>query len=87
MIKVGIFGYGNLGKGVECAIAKNKDMELVGVFTRRDPASVKVATEGVNVYHEDALKDMKDQQISDSGNIIQEGKYEVYDNIIKLSGA
>ena len=61
MIKVGIFGYGNLGKGVECAIAKNKDMELVGVFTRRDPASVKVATEGVNVYHEDALKDMKDQ--------------------------
>ena len=61
MIKVGIFGYGNLGKGVECAIAKNKDMELVGVFTRRDPAGVKVATEGVNVYHEDALKDMKDQ--------------------------
>ena len=61
MIKVGIFGYGNLGKGVECAIAKNKDMELVGVFTRRDPAGVKIATEGVNVYHEDALKDMKDQ--------------------------
>ena len=61
MIKVGIFGYGNLGKGVECAIAKNKDMELVGVFTRRDPAGVKIASEGVNVYHEDALKDMNDQ--------------------------
>lgn len=61
MIKVGIFGYGNLGKGVECAIAKNKDMELTAVFTRRDPASVSVATEGVPVYHEDALADMQDQ--------------------------
>ncbi len=61
MIKIGIFGYGNLGRGVECAVAKNKDMELVGVFTRRDPATVKVATAGVNVYHEDALKDMQDK--------------------------
>lgn len=61
MIRVGIFGYGNLGKGVECAIAKNKDMELTAVFTRRDPASVSVATEGVPVYHEDALADMQDQ--------------------------
>ena len=61
MIKVGIFGYGNLGKGVECAVAKNKDMELVGVFTRRDPSTVKVATEGVKVYHEDSLKDMQDE--------------------------
>ena len=60
MIKIGIFGYGNLGKGVECAVAKNKDMELVAVFTRRDPATVTVRTEGVKVYHEDALKDMKD---------------------------
>ena len=58
MIRVGIFGYGNLGKGVECAIAKNSDMELVGVFTRRDPSSVQVHTAGVPVYHEDALKDM-----------------------------
>lgn len=58
MIRIGIFGYGNLGKGVECAIAKNPDMELVGVFTRRDPAGVSVRTEGVKVYHEDALKDM-----------------------------
>lgn len=61
MIKIGIFGYGNLGRGVECAVAKNKDMELVGVFTRRDPATVKVATAGVSVYHEDALKDMQDK--------------------------
>ena len=60
MIRIGIFGYGNLGKGVECAVAKNPDMELVGVFTRRDPSTVAVNTAGVNVYHEDALKDMKD---------------------------
>lgn len=60
MIRIGIFGYGNLGKGVECAVLKNKDMELVGVFTRRDPSTVKVKTPGVKVFHEDALKDMKD---------------------------
>ena len=58
MIKVGIFGYGNLGKGVECAVAKNKDMELVAVFTRRDPSSITVKTPGAKVYHEDALKNM-----------------------------
>lgn len=58
MIKVGIFGYGNLGKGVECAVSKNKDMELVAVFTRRDPSSVKINTASAKVYHEDALKDM-----------------------------
>ena len=61
MIRIGIFGYGNLGKGVECAVAKNKNMELAGVFTRRDPASVQVKTPGVKVYHEDALKEMKEQ--------------------------
>lgn len=61
MIRVGIFGYGNLGRGVECAVSKNKDMELVAVFTRRDPASVTVATEGVPVYHEDELEHMQDQ--------------------------
>ena len=61
MIRIGIFGYGNLGKGVECAVAKNKDMELVGVFTRRNPDTVSVLTPGVQVYHEDALKDMKDE--------------------------
>lgn len=61
MIRVGIFGYGNLGKGVECAVNKNKDMELVGVFTRRDPSAVKVVTEGVKVYKEESLFDMKNQ--------------------------
>lgn len=58
MIKIGIFGYGNLGKGVECAVKKNPDMQLVAVFTRRDPSTVAVKTEGVKVYHEDELKNM-----------------------------
>lgn len=60
-MKIGILGYGNLGRGVESAIKNNPDMELVGVFTRRDPASVKIQTEGVNVFSiDDALK-MKDE--------------------------
>lgn len=50
-MKIGILGYGNLGKGVECAIKHNPDMELTAVFTRRDPASVKLLTEGVPVYN------------------------------------
>ena len=39
-IRIGILGYGNLGKGVECAVRQNEDMELTAVFTRRDPAGV-----------------------------------------------
>ena len=49
MIKIGILGYGNLGRGVEAAIKKNADMELVSVYTRRDPSSLKINTEGVEV--------------------------------------
>lgn len=49
MIRIGIYGYGNLGRGVEEAIKQNDDMELVAVFSRRDPASVKINTEGVQV--------------------------------------
>ncbi len=60
-IRIGIFGYGNLGRGVESAIRQNKDMELVAVFTRRDPASVKLRTENVPVYHADMAKDMTDK--------------------------
>lgn len=48
-IRIGISGYGNLGKGVECAIRQNPDMELAAVFTRRDPESVNILTEGVPV--------------------------------------
>ena len=48
-MKIAIYGYGNLGRGVECAIQNNKDMELFGVFSRRDPANVKTLT-GAPVY-------------------------------------
>ena len=49
MIKIGIVGYGNLARGVECAIRQNPDMELAAVFTRRDPSSVKILTPDVPV--------------------------------------
>ena len=55
-MKVGILGYGNLGRGVECAMKQNDDMTLSAVFSRRDPASVKILTEGVPVYN---VKDME----------------------------
>jgi len=48
-IRIGIFGYGNLGRGVEAAITQNSDMELVAVFTRRAPETLKIKTEGVKV--------------------------------------
>lgn len=60
-IRVGIAGYGNLGKGVELAICQNDDMELAGVFTRRDPENVKLATPGAKAYKLDEAKDMQDQ--------------------------
>ena len=53
MIRIGIVGYGNLAKGVECAIRQNLDMELVAVFTRRDPKTVKIRTENVPVLSMD----------------------------------
>ena len=55
-MKIGIYGYGNLGRGVELGVRQNPDMELYGVFTRRDPAAVKTLT-GVPVY---AAADVKD---------------------------
>jgi diaminopimelate dehydrogenase len=58
-IRIGIAGYGNLGRGVESAVAANKDMELVALFTRRDPSSIKTYT-GVPVYHMDKAAEMKD---------------------------
>ena len=60
-IRIGIFGYGNLGRGVEQAIRKNKDTELTAVFSRRDPASVKIATEGVPVVSADKVSEYKDK--------------------------
>ena len=49
-MRLGILGYGNLGRGIECAVRQNADLELKAVFTRRDPATVKIQTEGVPVY-------------------------------------
>ena len=59
-IRVAIFGYGNLGRGIESAIRQNGDMELVAVFTRRPPETLKLNTEGVPVYHVDTAPDHKD---------------------------
>jgi len=59
-IRIGIFGYGNLAKGVELAVRKCPDMELAAVFTRRDPAGVKIKTDGVPVYHADDAVKYKD---------------------------
>ncbi len=61
MIRIGIFGYGNLGRGVEAAIKQNDDMELVAVFSRRDPESVKINTDGVKVCHADEAASYKDK--------------------------
>ena len=58
-IRVAIMGYGNLGRGIQCALRQNDDMELVAVFTRRDPSTVKVLEE-VPVYSADKLMEMKD---------------------------
>ena len=57
-IKIAIAGYGNLGRGVECAVNQNSDMELVAVFTRRDPSSIKTKS-GAPVYPISAAKDMQ----------------------------
>ena len=61
MIRVGIYGYGNLGRGVENAIKQNDDMELVAVFSRRDPATVKVSTPGVMVCKAEDAEKMTDK--------------------------
>lgn len=60
-MKVGILGYGNLAKGVECAIKQNDDVTLSAVFSRRDPASVKILTEGVPVYSVNDIEAHKDE--------------------------
>lgn len=59
-IRIGIYGYGNLGRGVELAIKQNPDMSAVGVFTRRDPKTLKTCT-GLPVYAADEALHMQDQ--------------------------
>lgn len=60
-IRIGIVGYGNIGRGVEQAIARNDDMELKAVFTRRDPSAVVIKTAGAEVKHFDDMLSMKDE--------------------------
>ena len=60
-IKIGILGYGNLGRGVECAVKQNDDMELVAVFTRRNPEDVKILTETATVRNVADVEDWKDK--------------------------
>ena len=60
-VRIGILGYGNLGRGIESAIRQNQDMELVAVFTRRDPQQVKIQTEGVSVYKVDQIAEFQDK--------------------------
>ncbi len=61
MIRVGIIGYGNLGRGVECAIKQNDDMQLKAVFTRRAPETVSILTQDAKVYAVDDVEKMKDE--------------------------
>ncbi len=60
-IRIGIYGYGNLGRGIECAIGQNPDMTLAAVFTRRNPEDLKIATAGVPVYSADSAVDHKSE--------------------------
>ncbi len=60
-IRIGILGYGNLGRGVECAVKQNPDMELKAVFTRRDPETVKILTESAKVYRAEEAENLKDE--------------------------
>lgn len=60
-IRIGILGYGNLGRGVEAAVRQNPDMELKAVFTRRDPQALRIADAGAKVLHVDAAESMKDE--------------------------
>src|SRR5690554_5831593 len=60
-IRIGIAGYGNLGRGVEMAIAQSPDMQLVGVFTRRDPASIQLLDASVPVHPLDDIERFQQQ--------------------------
>ena len=60
-IRIGILGYGNLGRGVECAIKQNDDMELVAVFTRREPSTVSILTTSATVCNIADVADWKDE--------------------------
>lgn len=88
-IKIGILGYGNLGRGVECAVKQNDDMELKAVFTRRNPNKVNILTDSAKVYHIDDIlihKDEIDVLIICGGSAtdlpVQTPEYAKYFNVI-----
>jgi len=88
-IKIGILGYGNLGRGVECAIRHNPDMELVAVFTRRDPTTLNILTENaacVNVMEITDWKDKIDVLVICGGSAtdlpVQTPEYVKYFNVV-----
>ncbi len=59
-IRIGIYGYGNIGRAIECAVKQNPDMEVAAVFTRRDPETVKILTENAKVCRAEDAPNMKD---------------------------
>ncbi|MDD6484829.1 MAG: diaminopimelate dehydrogenase [Clostridiales bacterium] len=88
-IRIGIMGYGNLGRGIECALRQNDDMELAAVFTRRDPKTVKTVSNDVKVYRaQDAvgMQDKIDVMILCGGSAtdlpVQTPQYAKYFNVI-----
>ncbi|MBE7065732.1 MAG: diaminopimelate dehydrogenase [Ruminococcaceae bacterium] len=88
-MKIAILGYGNLGRGVEAAIRQNNEMELVAVFTRRAPETLKIKSENVPVLHIDDAEKMKDKidvLIICGGSAtdlpVQTPKYAEYFNVI-----
>lgn len=60
-IRIGIMGYGNLGRGVECAVAQNADMELKAVFTRRNPEELHIWSKTAKVVSASELADWKNE--------------------------
>ena len=76
MIRLGILGYGNLGRGVEAAVKHNPDTELVAVFTRRDPSSVKINS-NAKVYSSSELEAQEErkQDLLDYENYTKSDKY------------
>ncbi len=88
-IKIGILGYGNLGRGVEAAIKQNRDMELIAVFTRRDPHSLRIQSPTAAIRHIDELilwKDRIDVLIICGGSAkdlpVQTPEYVKYFNVV-----
>ena len=83
MIRIGIMGYGNLGRGIECAIKQNDDLELAAVFTRRDPATVSILTEGAAVCNVKDIEEWKDKiDVIEKNNDKLNEQKDKYDSIL-----